>query len=112
MESTGGRNGGLLIGLTAVWIAFTVFTVVVLLDFGVVGFIEAAVANEAVTQTTIDLIFSIVIALSFMRSDARQRDLPYWPYVVATALTGSIGLIAYLIHRTWQGPRSSREATT
>ena len=98
--------------LTAVWIAFTVFTVLVLLDFGVVGFIEAAVANEAVTQVSIDLVFSILIALSFMHSDAHQRGLPYWPYVIATAMTGSIGLIAYLIHRTWQDLRSSREPTS
>jgi hypothetical protein len=89
--------------LSGIWVAFVVFTVVVLADYGLVGFIEAAVANGAVTQVSIDLVLSIVIALSFIRIDASRAGLPYWPYLLATIATGSIGLLAYLIHRTWRG---------
>ena len=95
-----GSNLPLAVVLTAVWIAFTTFTAVVLFDFGIIGFMEAAVANGATTQVSLDLILSIVIALSFIRGDARRMGLPYWPYVAATVLTGSIGLLAYVIHRT------------
>ena len=98
-----GSNLPLAVVLTTVSIAFTTFTAVVLFDFGIIGFIEAAVANGATTQVSLDLILSIVVALSFIRGDARRRGLPYWPYVVATALTGSIGLLAYVIHRAAAG---------
>ena len=95
--------------LVAVWLAFTAFTVVVLFDFGLIGFIEAALANGATTQVSIDLALSVVIALGFIRKDADLRGLPYWPYVVAAVLAGSIGLLAYVIHRAVAG-RASRGA--
>ena len=106
--TAGARNPALLLALVVIWIAFAAFTVAVLLDFGLVGFIEAAVANGATTQVSIDLVLCIVIALSFIRLDAQRKNLPYWPYFVATAATGSIGLIAYLIHRTWKGNTPGR----
>lgn len=97
------RNWPLLVALVTVWIGFIAFTAVALADHGLVGFIDAALANKAVTQISIDLVISIVVALGFIRVDARREGLPYWPYVVATIATGSIALLAYLIHRTWRG---------
>lgn len=97
------RNLPLVTLLVGIWIAFVTFTVAVIAEYGLIGFLEAALANRAVTQVTIDLVFSIIIALGFIRIDARRRGLPFWPYVVATIASGSIGLIAYLIHRAWHG---------
>jgi Terpene cyclase DEP1 len=105
-RAEGVRNTPLLLLLVAIWIAFVTFTIAVLIDYGLVGFIEAVVDNGAVTQVTIDLVLSIVIALGFIRVDARRMGLPYWPYLLATIASGSIGLIAYLIHRTWRGHAS------
>lgn len=89
--------------LGAIWIAFTIFTIAVILDFGVVGFVEAALENGATTQISIDLVLSIATALVFIRRDAQERNLPFWPYFAVTVMAGSIGLVAYLIHRTWRG---------
>jgi hypothetical protein len=97
------RNLPLVLSLTVIWIAWVAFTLAVLAHHGLGGFLEAVLDNSAVTQVTIDLVLSVVIALGFIRIDARRRGLPYWPYLVATIATGSIGLIAYLIHRAWRG---------
>jgi hypothetical protein len=44
-----------------------------------------------------------VIACSFgigwMIHDARKHAIKTWPYVVATLLLGSIGLLAYVVRR-------------
>ena len=34
-----------------------------------------------------------------MRGDARKRGIAIWPYVTATILLGSIGILAYLVRR-------------
>jgi hypothetical protein len=83
-----------------VWVGYTVFAIA---DHGLVGFVKAAFDNTAVIQVAVDLAFSIVIALVFIAPDAKRRGLPFAPYAGAAALTGSIGLLAYLLHRTWRG---------
>jgi hypothetical protein len=88
-----------LVVLLGAWVAFTVMAFA---DHGVVGFMEAAVANSAVVQVLIDLGLSVLIALVFIHPDARRLGLPFWPYFIAAVLAGSIGLIAYLVHRTWR----------
>jgi hypothetical protein len=71
-------------------------------NHGLVGFVKAAFDNTAVIQVAIDLVFSLAIALFFIYPDAKRRELPFAPYAVATALTGSFGLLAYVLHRTWR----------
>ena len=34
-----------------------------------------------------------------MWGDARERGLPFWPYAVLGLFLGSVGPLAYLIHR-------------
>lgn len=89
----------LLVVLFGAWVAFSVTAFA---EHGLVGFMQAAVANSATTQVLIDLALSILIALFFIHGDARRLGLPFWPYFVAALLTGSIALVAYLIHRTWR----------
>jgi len=43
-----------------------------------------------------------------MAADARKRDLSYWPFVALTLTLGTIGPLAYLIHRE----RAAATATT
>jgi hypothetical protein len=97
------RNMLLLEALLLVLVAFVTYTTIVALDYGLVGFIEAIVENSAVLQVLFDLMISASIALAFVYGDARRRGLPFWPYFVATVALGSIGLLAYLVHRTWRG---------
>ena len=96
-----------LVILFVAWVAYTVFAVV---DHGLIGFLKAAVDNTAVIQVAVDLVISAVIALGFISGDAKRRGLPFAPYLIATIFTGSIGLLAYLIHRTWRGRLSTPTA--
>lgn len=97
------RNMPVFVALLLVFVAFATYTAIALVDNGLVGFVEATVDNTAVLQVALDLLISVVIALIFVAGDARRRGLPFVPYLVATVFLGSIGLLAYLLHRTWRG---------
>ena len=97
------RNLPLFIGVLLIFVAFVTYTAIVAADYGLVAFLKAAIDNTAVLQVSLDLVISVVIALTFVARDARLRGLPFVPYLVATLFLGSIGLLAYLLHRTWRG---------
>ena len=46
-----------------------------------------------------DLTISLALIVLWMWSDAAERGLPFWPYAVVTLALGSLGPLAYLIHR-------------
>ncbi|MBM4419062.1 MAG: hypothetical protein FJ033_12255 [Chloroflexi bacterium] len=48
---------------------------------------------------TVDLVLALGIGLFWMVRDARSRRRSALPYVVATCLTGSLGLLFYLAMR-------------
>lgn len=50
-------------------------------------------------QVIVDFLIALGVALGFVIVDARQRGLAAWPFVVITLGLGSIGPLAYLIHR-------------
>lgn len=97
------RNSPLFVALLVVFVALVTYSAIVTFDYGLIGFLKAAVDNTAVVQVLLDLVISLTIALSFVYGDARRRGLPFAPYLVATVCLGSIGLLAYLLHRTWRG---------
>jgi hypothetical protein len=47
-----------------------------------------------------DLALACFVAVGWVIGDAKRRRIAAWPFVVATVLTGSVGLLAYLI---WRG---------
>lgn len=96
-----------LVILFVAWVAYSAFAV---FDHGLIGFLKAAVDNTAVIQVAVNLVISAAIALGFIRGDAKRRALPFAPYLSATIFTGSIGLLAYLIHRTWRARLSAPTA--
>lgn len=59
-------------------------------------------------QLFFDLCISAFIAASWMVRDARRRQLTVWPFVVATALVGSIGLLGYLVRRSFSPAPAGR----
>ncbi|MGH2812761.1 MAG: hypothetical protein ACRDI1_08640 [Actinomycetota bacterium] len=91
------------VALLLVFVAFVAYTAIVAVDHGPIGFLEAAVDNTAVAQVSLDRVISLGIALTFVAGDARRRGLPFVPYLIATLSLGSIGLLAYMLHRTWRG---------
>jgi hypothetical protein len=94
-----------LFSVLAVLIAFTAYTAVVVAEHGYTGFIQLALTGGWGAQMFIDLCIALVLFLIWMIPDARDRDLPVVPYVVAILTTGSIGALAYLLHRTWRQSR-------
>lgn len=49
---------------------------------------------------TVDLLLALGIGVRWMWIDARRRGVPALPYAALTALTGSVGLLAYLAVNT------------
>jgi hypothetical protein len=47
----------------------------------------------------LDLVIALTIAVGWMRGDARRRRIAIWPFVIATILLGSIGILAYCVRR-------------
>lgn len=53
------------------------------------------------TLATVDLLIALFIAVVFMAQDAAAKKINPLPYVVLTLLTGSLGLLVYLV-RFWK----------
>lgn len=70
---------------------------------GYFAFMDAglAFATSSVwgAQIVADFLVALSVALGWCIADARKRDLAYWPFVALTLTLGSIGPLAYLIHR-------------
>ena len=86
--------------LLTVFIVFTGYTTVVVVEHGYTGFIDLALAGGWGAQVFIDLVIALTLFLVWMIPDARERGIPSVPYVVLLFTTGSVGALAYLLHRT------------
>ena len=84
----------------AVFAAFTLYTTIVVVNHGYTGFIELALAEAWGAQMFIDLVIALLLFAVWMFPDARERGIPFAPYFVLILGAGSIGALAYLVHRT------------
>jgi hypothetical protein len=89
-----------LFSVIAVFVAFTIYTTIVVLDQGYFGFLELAMTGGWAAQVFIDLCIALVLFALWMVPDARERGISAWPYFLAILTTGSVGALAYLVHRT------------
>jgi len=96
--------------LAAVLAAFGIYTALVVAGHGYLGFLVLAWQDEWAGQMLVDLVIALVLVLGWMQDDARERGLPYWPYLALTLTTGSIGPLAYLLHRSVRELRHERVA--
>ena len=105
-----------LFSLIAVFAAFTIYTTLVVLDQGYFGFLELAMTGGWAAQVFIDLCIALLLFAIWMVPDAREHGIPAWPYFLAVLTTGSVGALAYLVHRTAKeaksAPVTSRSAAT
>lgn len=85
--------------LGIVWLAFSAFTLEVLAEWGIAGFLGATLANGATLQVGIDLVIMVTLFLLWMIGDARERGINPWPFVLLACGLGSIGAMAYLLWR-------------
>ena len=84
--------------LTLVLVAFGAETVYVTFQHGA-DLIDLIFANSATILLSADLVIALSLIVGWMIVDARERGATAWPYVVLTALTGSVGPLLYLIRR-------------
>lgn len=89
-----------LFSLIIVFAAFTIYTTMVVLDHGYTGFIDLAMTGGWAAQVFIDLVIALTLFALWMLGDAKERGIPGWPYFIAILTTGSVGALAYLVHRT------------
>jgi uncharacterized protein DUF2834 len=90
---------GKQIGLSLVLADFAALTAYAVYQHGYVGFFAIMMANSATWTALADLTISLSLVLAWMWQDARERNVSFLPYAVATLLLGSIGPLAYLIVR-------------
>lgn len=86
--------------LFAVFSLFTVYTAIVVVEHGYTGFIELALGGGWGAQVFIDLVIALLLFMTWMIPDARERGIPGAPYAILILGAGSIGALAYLVHRT------------
>ena len=87
------------LGLGAVLVGFAGLTTYSVVTQGYVGFFEALMANAATVTASVDLVIALTLVMVWMGRDAKAHDIPALPYVLLTLTLGSIGPLAYLIHR-------------
>ncbi len=82
--------------------AFSVLTVLALLDVGFLGILEPHFQSWGGAQVFVDLVIVCVLACVWMVDDARSRGLNAWPFVLVTLVAGSFGPLSYLVVREWR----------
>ncbi|PZR18611.1 MAG: hypothetical protein DI536_01645 [Archangium gephyra] len=88
----------LAIGIVG-FIAFSAWTIRIMLAHGVFGFLELAAREAWGAQLFVDLGIALLFAVAWIHSDGKKRGLPWLPYALFTPFIGSPVLFAYLIHR-------------
>jgi hypothetical protein len=78
---------------------FGALSAVALLDVGYLGIIEPHFQSWGAGQVFADLVILAVLGCVWMVADGRTRGINPWPFVVATVLTGSFGILFYLVAR-------------
>lgn len=91
--------------LLLVFAAFTAYTVSVMVGHGVVGFVLLAGREPWALQLLLDLLLMLALFAGWTLRDARARGLPAWPYAILVLVMGSMGALAYLVHRELAGRR-------
>jgi hypothetical protein len=98
-----------LVALALVFASFATLNVYVVGQFGYLGFFAEALTNAATFALSVDLVIALGLIVLWMTEDASERALPAWPYVLLTLGLGSLGPLAYLIHRELRSLRASSD---
>ncbi|HUQ01362.1 MAG TPA: hypothetical protein VM261_02650 [Kofleriaceae bacterium] len=82
-----------------VLLAFSAFSLWVVGTEGYFGFLTLARDEPWGMQVLLDVAIACFLYSTWMVRDAREQKLPVAPYLVAMLFLGSIGALAYLVHR-------------
>jgi hypothetical protein len=82
-----------------VLVPFTAFSAICIARFGYFGFLTVSLREPWAMQMLLDLTIAIFLVGAGIRRDAAKHGIPYVPYLVAMLFLGSIGALAYYVHR-------------
>src|SRR5687768_6558872 len=85
--------------IALVFVPFTIYSVWVAASHGPLGFLEVAGREPWAMQMLLDLCIALFVVTVLVIRDARAQGRNPWPYVVATALVGSIAPMVYALTR-------------
>jgi hypothetical protein len=85
---------------------FTAYSAIVIAQHGYLGFVTLAMREPWAMQLLLDLCISLFLVGGWVRRDARRYGIPALPYLLLIPLAGSIGALAYLVHRSLKGVRA------
>lgn len=88
-----------LIALLVVIGLFGALSAVALMDVGYLGLFTPHFQSWGAGQVLADLVILATLACLWMIEDGRARGINPWPFVVATVLAGSFGVLFYLVLR-------------
>ena len=91
-------------------VAFSAWTAYALVDEGIVAIWQEISGSLWSNQIFIDLLLAAGIALAFVIPEARRVGMKPLPWVVATAATGCIALLAMLARVLFLRARTANEA--
>ena len=82
------------------FLAFTAYTLFVVTNHSLFGFIADHQRGGWSLQIFIDLVVAATCFWVLAARDARARGITHWPYAVLTLPLGSIAILAYFVHRS------------
>lgn len=88
-----------LVVALVLFVAFTVYSVEVAIVHGPLGFLSVHEQGGWNMQVFLDLVLAILGFNVLAAPDAKRLGITHWPYFVATLLVGSVGMLAYFVHR-------------
>lgn len=96
--------------LSIALVVFTGWSVTIIADRGYLGFLTVARQEPWAAQMLVDVTIALTLFANWLVPDARRRGITPWPYVVAIVGLGSIGALAYLLHREIKAVRATATA--
>lgn len=87
------------IAVAVVLAGFVALSAYAVARHGYVGIFTQHLTSAAGVQVLVDLVIALTIVMAWMWQDARRHDINPVPYVLLTLGLGSIGPLAYLVHR-------------
>ena len=96
--------------VSIVLVPFALFSTYVVATMGLTNLFEVSAREPWGMQMFLDIYIAISLFCVWMVKDARERGIPAWPYVIASLSAGSVGALAYLVHRELKGSARARAA--
>ncbi len=109
--NTGGARPGLWRFPALVGAGFAAFSLITIIQEGLIQFWTNHSTTFAGNQVWFDLLFAVAIAFAVILPRARAVGMRPWPWAILTVTTASIALLPMLARLLWLEERAQSEAT-